>query len=221
MAKLLSEFNKIDGLNGVFTAEKSGLRCSAVRLKTGGLCLFSPVLGLGKEAIASLADLGKVAFLLAPNHYHNKGLLEYRKAFPKASICARPEAHARLAKITGCKFQDVDVLRAALPNAINLIFPQGLKTGEIWIKAKGDQHRAWLVADAFSGPKGKPDTVASTPDMLGTFPKYGVSDRNDYLAWVAQKIRADKPTMIVPCHGSLVRSSKLAKSLLDLVQSRL
>jgi len=221
MAKSLSEFKKINGLDGIYTAENGNLRCNAIKLESGGLCLFSPVMGLGEEAIASLAKLGKVEFLVAPNHYHNKGLMEYCEAFPKASLCASPEAHKRLEKITGLQFFDLNALVSILPHNIQLVFPRGLKTGEVWINATSDQSRAWLVVDAFSGPKGNPGNIAREPEMLGTFPKFGVGDKEIYLTWVERQIQEAKPTMIVPCHGNIVCSSQLAKSLQLLIQNKL
>jgi len=124
LSKQLSEFKKIAGLKDVFATENGVLRCSAVRLKTGGLCLFSPVLGLSDHASASLAGLGEVEFLLAPNFYHNKGLKEYQQAFPKASLCAPSQAHSRLKKITGFQFADLEALQAVLPDNMHLVFHQ-------------------------------------------------------------------------------------------------
>ncbi len=221
MGKQLSLFQEIDGLSNIYTAEKSGLRCSAVRLTTGGLCLFSPVLGLGDEAISTLVKLGDVEFLVAPNHYHNKGLMEYQQAFPTASMCAPRDAHARLAKITGLQFADLNGLQKVLPENIKLIFTKGLKTGEVWLRAIDARQTAWLVVDAFSGPKAKPGAIATEPEMLGTFPKFGVADRPRYLTWVEQQINQDAPTMIVPCHGSIICNSQLPKRLQHLLQTNL
>lgn len=75
MSKLLSAFAALDDFSGLYRAERGSLRCTAIRLRSGGLLLFSPVQGLGDTAIASLAALGEVEVLFAPNHYHNKRLL--------------------------------------------------------------------------------------------------------------------------------------------------
>ena len=81
MSKFLSAFAALDDFSGLYCAERGSLRCTAIRLRSGGLCLFSPVQGLGDTAIASLAALGEVEVLFAPNHYHNKGLREYAEFF--------------------------------------------------------------------------------------------------------------------------------------------
>lgn len=221
MAKPLSDFRGIDGLDGVFSAQNGALRCCAIALKSGGLCLFSPVLGLSDAALASLAGLGDVAHLLAPNHYHNKGLAEYQAAFPNTSLCAPPAAQPRLTKVTGLSFDGLDALAAQLPDGMEVLEPPGLKTGEVWIRIAGPQAVAWLVVDAFSGPKGKPGNVAQEPEILGTFPKFGVGNRARYVAWVKQQIRHDQPTTIIPCHGDIVRGPDLAARLLALVDQKL
>ncbi len=220
MAKLLSEFDKVDGVDGIFTASNGNLQCSAIRLSNGGLCLFSPVPGLGEKTMLSLDRIGAVEFLLAPNHYHNKGLSEYQKAFPKAIMCAPPDAHSRLQNITGLKFQGLKKLQDALSDNVKLIFTKGLKTSEVWVRAIGEHHKTWLVVDAFCGPKGKAGAIASEPNVLGTFPKFGVDDRALYFAWVEKQIKMDKPTMIIPCHGNVIANEKLAKSLRLLIKEK-
>ncbi len=221
MAKLLSGFDKIDGLEGIFSAENGNLRCSAIQLASGGLAVFSPVRGLGEQAISSLAALGSVEYLVAPNHYHNLALAEYWKVFPNACVCAPPGAIPRLEKVTGFKFSNLDALNADLPNTMHPVFPQGLKTGEFWIMATGGRHHGWLVVDAFSGPKGRPKQIASEPELLKTFPKFGVCDADLYVRWVKQKIGTDTPTMIVPCHGRMICSPVLATRLHELVEREL
>lgn len=219
MAKTLSSFRALDGLDGVYVAENGGLRCSAVRLKGGGLCLFSPVAGLGPEALASLKALGGVRFLLAPNHYHHKGVAEYAEAFPEARLCAPEAAGARLAKVTGLDFEALDDLKAALADDMALIATEGLKTGEVWLRAQGPAHVAWLVVDAFNGPKG--EAVSSEPGLLGPFPKFGVGERDVYRKWAERQIGADNPTMIVPCHGAVVCDPNLPAKLLKLVTEKI
>ncbi|MEO1160378.1 MAG: hypothetical protein AAFW74_07950, partial [Pseudomonadota bacterium] len=100
----LGAFVPLREIDGVYIARKAGLRCSALVLTGGDVCLFSPVQGLGAEAISSLAEIGPVTHLLAPNHYHNKGLAEYLSAFPDACLCAPEAAMPRLKKVTGLAF---------------------------------------------------------------------------------------------------------------------
>lgn len=67
---------------------------------------------------------------------------------------------------------------------ISLVAPEGLKTGEVWPTIETGGQMAWVVTDAFSGPKGLVGTYASQPEMLGPFPKFGVADSEVYIDWL-------------------------------------
>jgi hypothetical protein len=82
----LSVFSPFVEIAGVFVATKGGLRCTAIKLQDGGICLYSPIAGLNAEARNSLDVVGKVTHLFAPNHYHNRGLAEYSSAYPDALL---------------------------------------------------------------------------------------------------------------------------------------
>ncbi|MDF3819678.1 hypothetical protein P3G55_07195 [Leptospira sp. 96542] len=221
MSKFLSEFVALDGFDGIYIASRDQLRCTAIRLSTGGVCLFSPVEGLGDEALASLTDLGKVEILIAPNHYHNKGLKEYAKAFPKALICASESAGIRLKNVTGLQFKDIDKLRSRLLSNMKLLQPAGLKTGEVWISIRGIKSHSWLVVDSFCGSIENSKTKIAKPDILKTFPKFGVADRVVYLEWLKRQIEKDSPTTIIPCHGGVINSQKLTSTIWRLVNAKL
>ncbi len=214
MAKGLSEFEPVEGLPGVHCARNGTLRCTAIGLKSGELCLFSPVQGLGDAARASLEGLGPVRYLLAPNHYHNKAVAEYAAAFPDAELVAPDGAIPRLEKITGHAFGPLGRLTAALPGSVTVVHTEGLKTGEIWLRVEEAGAVTWIVVDAFCTTKKNAGTpVTETPELLGTFPKFGVADAGIYRPWVEQQIEADKPGMIIPCHGAIIRSGALPGTL--------
>lgn len=217
MSKDLSAFVPAPNHSKVWSAQKGTLRCTALRLRDGSLCLYSPVLGLGEKAKASLAALGDVTYLLAPNHYHHKGLKEYTEAFPKAKIVCSGGAQARLEQQTGLSFEGLEQLEALLPEACGFAEPDGLKTGEVWLVVKTKQERLWIVCDSFKGPKGTVGHVGQTVEMLATFPTYGIKDKDVYAAWLARRSSEDKPTTILPCHGSIVRSTQLAKDVVSLL----
>lgn len=221
MGKLLSEFAPLEGFSGLHCAVRGELRCTAIRLRTGGLCLFSPVQGLGEKAIASLEPLGGVEVLLAPNHYHNKGLREYAEAFPHAWICASNAAAPRLAKLTRLRIEGLDKLRTLLSKKSKLVSPDGLKTGEVWLSMRGADSSAWVVVDAFCGSGGNMKTIAAAPDLLSTFPRYGVADRSAYRQWLERQIEVDDPSVIVPCHGAVIRSRRLPFAIRRLMESKL
>ncbi len=80
MATMISAFEPVPDMPGLFTATKNNMRCTVIVLRTGQVCLFSPVSGLNTAAKTSLGELGEAALLLAPNGYHNGGLVEYSVA---------------------------------------------------------------------------------------------------------------------------------------------
>ncbi|EBA18462.1 hypothetical protein RSK20926_12104 [Roseobacter sp. SK209-2-6] len=210
MSKALSAFSQVPDQSEIWSAQKGSLRCTALRLSDGSLCLYSPVLGLGDVTKDSLADIGEVSVLLAPNHYHHKGLREYAEAFPEAKLVCSERAQPRLEKQTGLSFDSLELLEPLLPEGCRIAEPKGLKTGEVWLIVKARLEQVWIVCDSFKGPSGKMGSVGVSVEMLGTFPNYGVKDMDVYTAWVQAETTTGAPSMIIPCHGSMVRSQDLA-----------
>ena len=219
MRKNLSAFVPTTNNPAIWSAQKGTLRSTVLRLRDGSLCLYSPVLGLGEAAKASLAAFGEVAYLLAPNHYHHKGLSEYADAFPNAKIVCSDGARPRLEKQTGLSFEGLEQLKKLLPDCCEIAEPAGLKTGEVWLIVMTEQERLWIVCDSFKGPKGKVGHVGRKVEMLGTFPIYGIKDKVDYAAWLRNRSAADHPTMVIPCHGSIVRSEYIATDVVSLLSN--
>ena len=155
MGNELSPFAPIPSHPEIWSAQKGTLRCTALRLSDGTLCLYSPVLGLGGEAKASLAALGEVSYLLAPNHYHHKGLAEYAEAFPKAKIVCSGGAQTRLEKQTGLTFERLERLEALLPVGSDFAEPDGLKTGEVGWSSKPSKTACGSFATALRAQKAK------------------------------------------------------------------
>lgn len=205
-------FEKLAGAESLYTACKGNLRCVAILLKDGGICLFSPVLGMAAAASESLAEIGPITYLLAPNHYHNKGLADFAQTFPGARLCAPVDARTRLEKVTGLNFEGLERLQKVLPVGFEFVETKGLKTGEVWLCVRAGQETAWCVVDAFCGSNGK-TLMASEPALLKTFPRYGVARASEYIRWVKDRICQDQPTVLVPCHGALVQSADLPKRL--------
>lgn len=212
-------FEPLAGVPSIFVARKGKLRMFAFALRCGDVCLFSPVKGLADKVRDSLAALGPVRFLLAPNHFHNQGLQEFSDVYGDAQLVASEAAIPRLEKVTGLSFASLDALEAELPDAMKVLNAQGLKTGEVWLQVSVGSGTAWIVVDAFCGA----DVYGTGkgPELLKTFKTYGLQDKDRYLAWLKAQIDTAGPDVLAPCHGSAVQSSDLADTLLALVTERL
>lgn len=214
-----SAFVPLADVPSIYVARKDKLRMFAVPLTTGGLCLVSPVKGLSDKLRESLATLGPVQFLFAPNHYHNLGLQEWSAAYPEAKLLAPSAAIARLQKQTELSFAPADALAAALPDHLSLLETEGLKSGEMWVRVQEGMRTAWIVVDAFCGPDMYGD--GEGPQLLKPFPKFGLKDKAIYLSWLKDQVRRDQPAVVVPCHGSAVAHADLGEKLITLVDERL
>lgn len=214
MARTSEKFEPIEGLDGVFCARRGTLRCTAIRLADGSICLYSPVAGLAETARASFDSIGKVEFLLAPNHYHHMALEEYVGVFSSARLVAPPAAIPRLQKMTGLAPDNLDGLLDLLPPTVTIVHPEGLKTGEIWLRFKGATQTVWLVVDAICTKKeNAKQPVSNTPELPGTFPSFGIRDKELYRDWLLKQIELDQPGMVIPCHGSLIVADDLPVKL--------
>ena len=211
-----SEFVAVDGLDGVYVARAGKLNCFALRLRDGGLCLYSPIKGKADAARAQLESLGGVSVLLAPNHYHNRGLWEHVGAFPDASLVCSSAAEQRLWKVTDLDFEPLDALLTQLADGHEFLEPEGLKTGEIWVRIDGPE-TAWIVTDALSSKLRALGVYAETAILLGTFPRYGVGDADRFKRWTLSQLERSAPTCLLPCHGSPVRADDLGDQLAALL----
>lgn len=219
MSKSFSNFNTCLDSNDVFTAQSGKLSCIAVRLSNGGFCLYSPVPGLPDEAYTKLQQTGDVFCLLAPNHYHNRGLAENVRRFPNANLYCSSAAYSRLSKVTKLVFENIKKLSKHLPSHIRMLEPEGLKTGEVWFEIEDTEDLVWVVTDAFSSDTKQGKETTNKPSMLSTFPKYGIADHVAYKTWVKERLKKRPPTILIPCHGQPVRCRSLGKLLGKLLKA--
>ena len=213
MARTPPKLKPILGMKGFYIMQKGNLACTVIQLRSGDFCLHSPVSGLSGPIKSSLESLGSVKFILAPNHYHNKGLVEFADAFPTATLTASEESRARLEKVTGLNFEGLGELQKAMPTGVQIVRAQGLKTGEVWVFTE----KGLLVVDAFAGPS----NGGTSPALLKTFPRYGVKDRETYVSWMNDFFDAHSPEILIPCHGDIITDAKLTPKLLTLVNEGL
>ncbi len=219
MNKSRKTYASIAGLEGVYVARSGALNCFAIALNTKSLCLYSPVAALAGADGTFLDDLGGVSVLLAPNHYHNKGLKSFSEQYLGAERVCSEAAKRRLRKITGLSFETSETLRVQLPESMQILHPEGLKTGEIWMQVQHGGTVAWIVTDAFSADRLSPGEFNTVPSILGAFPKFGVKDAQMFKSWVAQQIAEQAPNLLLPCHGSPIRNRDLGAQLLTLLDT--
>jgi len=206
----------LDSTSSLWTVRSGNSRMGVVDTGNGKVCLISPLAAVPADAFSEY----KITHLLAPNHYHNKALSGYSESFPAAQLCCSEAAKPRLEEVTELSFKSLTAISKNLPDGFDFLTPDGLKTGEIWIKFPMTRGCGWLVVDAFSGKKmSSKNHECNTPELLGTFPSYGIADKAVYKKWVLAQIKKDKPTTIIPCHGSIIRNTKLPQLLNSLIKS--
>ncbi len=205
------------------------LRMLAIRLTDGRLCIVSPIPHPGEEAFRELDALGKVAFLCAPNHFHNLGLKPFLARYPHARCVASPAAIPRLKKVTGLDFEPFTVLKPFLPHGIEAVEPIGLKAGELWFEVKDHTSGIALlcVCDAFFNMQDAKSPLWSLIFRIGgtmpglkvsrVFRLLGVSDHKRYKAWIDHRWQTFRPEVLVPAHGDFYSSGQLVEELKDLI----
>lgn len=218
---ITNPFSPVASLDGVHVARCGKLNCFAFRLRDDTMWLYSPVAGLETAEFGSLAELGELSAMLAPNHYHNRGLKGYADAFPNTSLVCSKGAEARLKKITGLEFNPIETLKSQLAENQRILEPEGLKTGEVWVEVRTPSEIAWIVTDAFTAKLHPPGVCAEAPRMLGTFPRYGVKHASVFKDWVSTQLSAARPTILLSCHGSPVKAPDLDERLMALLTDEL
>lgn len=210
---MTSGYLPVEGLDGVYVGQRGKLSSMALRLRDGSLCIYSPIAGLDKALVAQTDELGTISALLAPNHYHNKGLAAHVETFPDAALYCSQGAAPRLSKITGLAFDALDGLKEALSDRHTLHEPEGLKTGEVWVRVQSTDDCALIVTDAFSSELCSIGEFETDVTMLGTFPRYGVQDLSTYRSWCTRFLSQISPIVLLPCHGSPVKCLDLGDKL--------
>jgi hypothetical protein len=228
-------WRQVPALDGVWCAERVAhdvpLRCLALRLADGRLAIHSPIRGLGSDAHRELAAIGAPAFLIAPNHFHHLGLRDFAARHAGVTVVASPAAAPRVKRKYGHEVRDAEAaLRDALPATLSLLFPPGMRAGELWLSIASPQGRAWVVGDAFFNIPRTPRTPIglllrllgiSSGLRIGASFRWLVRDRPGYRRWLTDAIATQRPTMLLPCHGDILADAALPDRLQRLVEQRL
>ncbi|MEO1110149.1 MAG: hypothetical protein AAFX90_19725 [Pseudomonadota bacterium] len=215
--KPLLPLEPIPDMEGVYRARRGAAAMAAIKLRDGGLALYSPVTGLTPGAIERMTALGGVSAIIAPNHFHHLALTEYLEAFPGLPLYAPIGAHRRLEKQTSFSFEDVQDLMPALPDGVRLHQPQGLKAQEVWVEVLTGAEAGLIVCDAFGAPAKEDGLPPSEASPRGSFKTMCLKDAEVYCDWAKPLFARIELTHLLPCHGARVTgkglSAHLSKSL--------
>jgi hypothetical protein len=202
-----------------------------VRLASGGLLAVNPGASLAATACAHLQPLGRVEYLLAPNHFHHLGILAWQRELGTIPVLASGAAQPRLQKRGYAPLREPSEIEALLPAAAEFLLPGGLRTGEVWLRIAIGGHDAWVVGDAFFHVPRTPRSAAglflrlsgTTPGLrIGATFKWGhVRDRRVYRDWLLERLEANAPTMLVPAHGDVLTDVALASRIRELITDSL
>lgn len=202
------------------TYGRAKVRMTAVGLRDGGFVVASPG-SRADAAQAALAARGPVRFLLAPNHFHNAGIASWQARFPEARAVAHPTALPRLRKqVPGVTFDDLEPLRAALPDGVRLLSPPMAKQGETWIAARRDGLSALVVCDAWvniAAPTFAYRVIGFRPGLMVNpiFKRLFVrGGKATFKEWAAREIGEVAPDLVVPAHGDVARGASATSDLL-------
>lgn len=217
--------------NDLVKGGRTELRSVAFRLPDGDLVVVSPIKSGPDAILDELAELGDVAFLLAPNHFHNLGLRRYLNRFQDALVVASKRAAPRLHKQTALKIHGLGPLRERLGGGVGLLMPPGTRNGEVWPVVMGPEGPAWFCADAFHNWEGRPTGVMAVLNValqlapglrIGNNWKWiALSDNKAYARWLHEQLEAQGPTLLLPGHGEAIASADLPQTLLQLASRRL
>lgn len=207
----------------VWTARRGTARTVAFRLADGTLALYSPVAGITDGFRESVAVLGTVSVLIAPNQFHHLGLAEHAEGFAVRTIVAPTDAIPRLVRQTGLDFAPLEAVADRLSASLALHVTQGAKANEAWLSFPHVGGSGWAVCDAFAAKAAPDDPPTNEPIMRGAFaamclPKE-LQQRETYKTWARGRIAAERPTLLLPCHGGAVVAPDLPEGLLALVEA--
>ena len=192
------------------------------------LAVYNPGATVPADLVADLRRRGRVTLLVAANHFHHLGIAAWRAAFPEALVVASPLAIPRL---RGHGVEASGHGGIALPAGAQVLEPVGLRTGEIWLSLATGRGRCWIVGDAFFNVARTPRNptglmlwlTGTTPGLrVGTtFRRLAVGERAAYRSWLAEALATERPEILVPAHGEVLRDAQLPRRLATLAAARL
>lgn len=207
-------------------------RTVALKLPSGDFLIVSP----GEANVISFREHfgqeARVRFMLAPNSYHNMGIASWREQFPQAVLVAHKDAQPRLLKKGFGPIEDCAAARTDLPRNAEIIEAPGTRIGETWLVLRTAAGAIWCTCDAFFNfakvsrrwyLQAYAKIMKSAPGlkMSGLFTNAGVHDKRLFKNFALERLGIDKPNVLVPAHGEILKDSALPERLRALLEERL
>ena len=204
----------------------------SLRLNDKSLLVIGPTSELTARHLTELRKMGRVAYILAPSSDWHHGLKSFGSKCPGAKYVAEKEAQASLIAATGLKFETPwESLRGKIPELVQVLVPDGLKNGELWIRLQTRRGMAWIVSDIIVNYTKIPKGIAGWrywirglgPGLrIPFFQKMSsVADAGHLRSWIFERIRNDRPAVLLPMHGAPLTSPDLPRRLRAFVDDNL
>ncbi len=206
--------------------------CFVAKMKSGGLVVVSPSVGLTDAGAAQLEAYGPVEALVAPNGFHHLGQTEWQARYPEARAFAPSEAHGRIAKkgAAGLAFEPLSALQPLLGDDVAVVEVPNTKCGEVFAWARTSTGHVWFTSDILANMPALPPKfpirqmfkwTGSAPGFrpFGLALKFIVKDKNAVLRQVREEMKAHPPHIIVPGHGDLLDRPGIADEAQALLEA--
>jgi hypothetical protein len=193
-----------------------------------GLIVISPPYRAPEAAFTELEAHGKIRALVASNAFHYLGLPAWKARYPDAKVFAPAQSIARVEK----RSRIAGILPLAEAKDISggnveLIDMPHYKTGEVLVRANVGSEIVWYVTDVIMNMPKLPGPFpfslifkwsGSAPGLRlnGVAPLFMVKDKRALHRWLRDEAAEAPPSVLVPCHGDVVRMANPGKELLAL-----
>jgi hypothetical protein len=200
---------------------------TAFELADGSFGVFSP----GK-ALAGGFNHGGVSALIAGNSFHHMGLDAWSEKHPDALRYAAARAMPRLARQGRRNLTDVMELAARLKPGARVLSVPHLNTGDVIVSVPCAAGVAWIVCDLIfnmTAPVTHPlarlwvrlmDEYPGLKIPRVLLPVAPRKERKRLIEWLTGELERDRPTLLLPAHGTPAAKPDLWRDLIDLARAR-
>ena len=203
------------------------------KLSDGAYLVYSPgTIDTAQAALELTSGADAKVYLLEPNSFHNLGLAPWLQVFENATIVGTEPCRRRFQAKFGLTVEPLDVLRPFLPTHLALLDLPSSKVGEVWLSIKDGDASCWAVGDAFFNFASLPERgfmkwfmrfnrMGPGLEISRIYTWLGFSDKNEFRAWLKDKLSLHQPNALIPCHGSVLKDHELPNRIQRLVEARL